>query len=367
MKTQHKHIYYRKDWDKYFVRMTIQKEVIYGQPRKTLLEALNDRTTMYKQYGLSEDLLLDAKKPRTEPDTVLFGESMLRWWAGYRRGLEVQTVANYELYISKRILPYFAPLPADKVTSVVIQDYVDGLGKQGLKTSYIKNLVIVIKDFYADRYRKSERQNPCKDLIYPKPVKKPKKVFSASEKQKLYSYLKAMGESVLYVLFRLAFESGLRRGELGALTLESLDEENCMITIHQVCVYDKSLRRWVIKPYPKTFAGNRSVPVSGRMMLMLRSLAVKRKYIFGREDGSLPSLAVMSNKFRDSCKSAGIKGSCSIHCTRHTWATDIVSAGVALNIVQGLGGWSTPRTVLAVYAAVGTRNQARAAMEKVFF
>lgn len=56
----------------------------------------------------------------------------------------------------------------------------------------------------------------------------------------------------------------------------------------------------------------------------------------------------------------GINSHLHVHCTRHTFATDMLQLKTAIPDLKALGGWSTTDTLMEIYAHTVQSSQRRA-------
>lgn len=117
----------------------------------------------------------------------------------------------------------------------------------------------------------------------------------------------------------LALHTGMRLGEITGLTWDRVDLAQGVITLAQT--KNGKVRR---------------VPLNHVARELLVSWAGKGAYVFG---GERP-YASIKTAFRAACRRAGL-APLRFHDLRHTWATQLVLAGVDLRTVQELGGWSS--------------------------
>ena len=210
--------------------------------------------------------------------------------------------------------------------------------------------------------------------IVKEPSSEKKRAFTKEEKRLFLVTAKVMGYR-WYFLFLLYFQTGCRRGELLALQWEDVDFINKRITI------DKSIGRGDVHGKrveylgdTKTEASNRTIPISMKNMLILQLSYEKMKpcpaeFVFKPKDGAVykwVSLSTVNRVFAEIRDRAGLDRNLTLHCIRHTFATELIAAGVDTPTVQKLGGWSTPKTLLGIYAHSNDES-ARNALEKVMF
>ncbi len=148
----------------------------------------------------------------------------------------------------------------------------------------------------------------------------------------------ADGHLLMAVL--LAAFGGLRRSEIGALTLGDLDADASTVSISKAVVRADS-GSWVVKP-PKSFAGTRVVSLPPHVMQTILDLADHTKpYIVGiRPDG-------ITKRFVALRDAVGLK--CRFHDLRHYTASIMLALGVPDKYAMEIMGHATPGMLKAVY------------------
>ena len=120
----------------------------------------------------------------------------------------------------------------------------------------------------------------------------------------------------------------------------------------------------VLKPRGKTKNAFRTIPIPDEIKRDLH--AVKRRQIAEREEndnwsnphnlvftqknGSPVNPASFSRNFKQLLKRHGFPTDLHLHCTRHSWATNLVQLGIPLSDIQAMGGWSRPDILLQIYS-----------------
>lgn len=124
---------------------------------------------------------------------------------------------------------------------------------------------------------------------------------------------------------------GLRRGEICALNLEDLTDDN-VIHVTKDMVANKE-GEWVIKP-PKTPTSVRNVPIDDYLADKIRA----QGYIYKGHPGSISKhLARVQKKL-------GLEAF-SLHKLRHLFASLLLDKGYNPKLVQELGGWASPDVI----------------------
>lgn len=128
---------------------------------------------------------------------------------------------------------------------------------------------------------------------------------------------------------------GLRRGEICALSVDDLDDDN-MLTISKDMVQDDN-KNWVIKP-PKTTASNRKITIPDYLADMIR----ENGSVYDGHPGAL------TKQLRRLEEKAGMP-SFSLHKLRHYFASNAHTLGIPDAYILRLGGWKTDNVMKNVY------------------
>ena len=136
--------------------------------------------------------------------------------------------------------------------------------------------------------------------------------------------------------YSVAFQLGvlsLRRGEICALTLEDLSDNE--LWIHRTMVYNTS---WIIKETPKTDASNRKIVLPDSLVNEIKS----QGYIY---NGHPNALNKAIHRFQDELGIPQFK----FHTLRSYFASYAHSLGIPDSDIQAIGGWATDSVMKSVY------------------
>ena len=157
------------------------------------------------------------------------------------------------------------------------------------------------------------------------------------------SYSAAFGDIAYWALY-----TGLRKGELLALTWEDVDLDKGLITVSK-SVYFQNGKPKLKKP--KTDAGCRQVPI-------LKSLEEKitpgKGIIFKGPDGMLTECQ-FRKRWDRYVKNIGI--SCTLHQLRHAYATMLFENGIDVMDAQMLLGHANAATTQDIYTHIRNSRQ----------
>lgn len=137
------------------------------------------------------------------------------------------------------------------------------------------------------------------------------------------------------VAFQLAVW-GCRQGEIAALTIDDLDENN-NLHIHRTMVLNEN-NKWEVKETPKTDESNRIIPLTKELADEIRA----QGFIYNKVPNRL------NKKIHDVQKKLGIPPF-KFHALRSYFASFAHSLGIPDSDILSLGGWSTDSVMKRVY------------------
>ena len=169
------------------------------------------------------------------------------------------------------------------------------------------------------------------------------KILTLEEQNKLVSSLDNYNFKSQYLF---VLNTGLRCGEMIALTWDDIDFVNKKISITKTATVIASNNKVIINP-PKTKSSIREVPLTKAALEILKEQKKKKvvniensMYVFTGKDGEIISNQNYSRTLSYICKKNGIDP-ISMHSLRHTFATRCIEAGMKPKTLQTILGHST--------------------------
>jgi len=362
-------IYFRKDgrWEgRYAVGRRNNGKIKYGYIYGKSYQEVESRLLPLKQSA-KKMLQLYGKS------LMLYEEWVSKWKTIIQTTVKTSTFSDYCYKLNRYLLPYFGKIPLYQLTSEKIQQVVDEKLTQILSHSSVH---IVIRLFSKTLKKAQENriicENPCAEVILPK--RTPQKVHSLTIEQQrslvkaVESYSDEKGKAAI-----LSLNTGMRIGEISALTWEKVDFTNERIYVHQTC------RRVIINEQKeqgrtglhydtvKSIASHRVIPMNKIVKKLLKELKIKSKsrFVFSIEEkGCEPRvLTYHFHQIRRLIKLEDIH----FHQLRHTFATRCLEANIGVASVSALLGHSSTKMTLDVYSdsMLEERAHAVAAIEKL--
>lgn len=285
---------------------------------------------------------------------------------------------------ARRFSPTIGGMPADGVKPLDATRAVRELRERGsargaaLSPASIRKSMKAGKQVYkwAIRYNVITCANPFDAVEIPR--EKPNKKREALDEETAASMLReirkeldaytALGEmrfASLCLMVVIGMLTGMRRGELLALTWGDIDFDNSKLTISKAYKADKYIGE------PKSEAGKRTISLGGIAIAALsKHRAFQRdvfegdddsdEFVFCNDDGEMMSPDSFERWWGSWAAKHGI-GGVVFHQLRHTHATMLIAAGVDVKTVQTRLGHSDAEITLNVYAHAVPKNDELAA------
>lgn len=244
------------------------------------------------------------------------------------------------------------------LTSWQFQNYINQLVEDGYSRETILKQYKVLTEFLLFAMNEGELQKP----IYSQ-VRVPSETNIKKKRRGIVSYTAAEQESLKDVLFRgdslaclagvLMLETGMRAGEVLALTWDDIDFRRRAVTISKTTVYsiDKRSPDYVQKE-PKTYSSIRTIPLSKDAMRAIEIIRNRDNglsdYLFHDENGDCFTYCDLRWWVRKSCNEAGVPyyGQ---HVFRHTFATNCYYKGCDVKLLSKMLGHSSTSITYNTY------------------
>lgn len=204
------------------------------------------------------------------------------------------------------------------------------------------------------------KDNPCKRVKAPRAEKKEAAYLDEDQAAELIAALDQ--EPIAYrAMILMILNTGLRRGELLALTWADIDLKTAVLTIRKNAVYLPG--KGVSIDTPKTDSSRRSIKVPTSIIPMLKQYKAwqseqrlklgdvwkDNNLIFTSWDGSPVRPDTLTNWFTNFVRRHNLPH-VTIHGLRHTNASLLIAAGTNLRTVSGRLGHSQASTTANIYA-----------------
>ena len=213
-----------------------------------------------------------------------------------------------------------------------------------------KVFIMLKKAFEVAEYKDILLKNIAK--FYEKPIsnKKTKKVSAFTiEEQK--EFIKLIPNSIYFMQYLIALNTGMRMGEINAIKVEDIDFKKKTIHINKTVARDVNFKDF-ISDTTKTKNGIRFVPINDILMpYLVKFCENKHGYLFSNE--RVISTGMVNSEMKRLCeKSEMITCAVNTHMLRHTFATRCIESGMPAVVLAKILGHADISTTLNTYTDV---------------
>lgn len=298
------------------------------------------------------------------------------WLVNYvERNLKYNTVKNYRNILKKYIIPKLGKYRVRTLSPEMLQEFIDDIAdnattKQG--NPLAQHTVAIIFTVTKEALRRAVfpyriiKDNPMAYVDMPKYEPQPKKtkqdlkIITLDQYRELMDYFPVADS--FHMPLVIAFNTGMRRGEICALTWDKVDLVNNTITVDSNMIQHGKGTYELASP--KTKASYRTIDIGKTLVNELKGkrksqmenqmryghLYDKSNFVCTEENGSpvLPNTI----KYKARLVQDKLHMNFNFHSLRHTHATMLLEAGEKMKVVSERLGHSRISTTMDTYSHV---------------
>lgn len=314
--------------------------------------------TFATQYQAEDHLRGIARAKRIgkyEPESRLTVEALLaEHFARMRKAWTSNTYANYVTIRDRIITPSIGKRLVTEIRPRDMRLFLDKM-----EAKYKPARVVVIKAVLSGAFRSAVEldiidRNPLSDIRVKNPAPAKVNVWTAEEIKRLFAHV--ADKPRINAWYRLALSTGMRPGEMRALTWSNLNLDKGTMLICGTASRDERYRP-IIKAGTKT-GDSRKVRLPTSTVKALKSWRkihleermkadswLEMDLVFPRADGGLLSQQTQSRWHRKALNEAGVPY-LNPHGMRHTFITLLLEEGMNEKLVGDIVGHSRPRQTM---------------------
>lgn len=356
---------YRKRGDRWLVTVELGRDERGVRRRKHL-------TCTSEEEAKREDAVLTAAVltgTYVEDSGETMAEFLEEWLRHAGRGKERRTVDAYAYAVNGHLVPYFKQLRLSQLRPLHVERFMTAQAQKGLAQATVDKQFWVLHKALdrAVAWGRLQR-NPADGVEKPGQQESDARSFDVAEQAAL---LGRCAGNWLYGPVLLALATGMRRGEVAALAWRDVDLAAGVVRVRSSVVESSGE---VKIGRPKTAASSRSVRIPPTVcehladhrekLRLLRAISTWKDHglVFPNDRGGVKRPSVITGQFHRVCSYCGITDG-TFHMLRHTFATEMLVAGVPVKVVSEMLGHASVAVTLRIYAHVLETMQEAAVLQ----
>lgn len=272
--------------------------------------------------------------------------------------IEPRSWDNKDRIMNNHIDSVLGKIRLTKLTPMQVQNFINGLTTKGLSPGTIQNVMRLVNQTLTKALEWGYVNKNVASLTS-KPSYKPEK-FIVWNKEQFEYFLQSSKNSRLHPYYLIALMTGMRPGEIAALSWDRIDMKQNVIRVERNVVWTKA-RGIYIKETPKNDPSKRSITIPESVSAYLRKLRLAQD--INELNLVVPGIknpiiynSVINQIYKTDVALANLPY-LKPHGLRHTHATYLLSPkpfglGQALKAVSERLGHANPTTTLNTYSHV---------------
>ena len=258
--------------------------------------------------------------------------------------LRENTLQSKKYLVERHILPFYEALKVNEITPAHVRKWQSELLSKGYAPTYVKTtnnqLVAVLN--YAVRYY-GLPSNPCH--VAGSVGRKNADAMKFWTKEQFEAFLACVERPSARAGFSLLFWTGIRIGELLALTLNDFDFEKKTLSVSKSF---QSIKGREVITEPKTQKSKRVIPLPDKLCAVVQEYTT-RLYDYSSDERLFPfTKSFFHKEMEKACAASGVE-KIRLHDLRHSHASLLIEMGVPILLVSERLGHEDVETTLRTY------------------
>lgn len=339
----------------------------YDENNKRIKKTISSRSLDELHKKINDLKFLNDRKLLAEPQNTTISDWLDFWLETYKKpAVKPTTYDMYRNAVDTYLRPAFGHYKLDKLNTITIQKFINDVSKSGksgnpLSQSSIKKIMLTLSQAYEQAVKLNMLyQNPCDNIILPKTEKRKAVAFTEEEQQRFLSH--CTFDTTYDCLFIFAFNTGMRMGELFALTWDDIDFDNEIIKVNKnltvVSDYDdnSTTKTKTLINSTKTESSKREIPMTKQALQALKAQKERNSndsvFVFYSNNNTPLMKRNVYRAFEKLIAQSDITSPVTFHSIRHSFATRLLERGADIKTVSTLLGHHSIQITLDIYSHV---------------
>ena len=296
---------------------------------------------------------------------MTFGDFIALYVKDMEHRLKPSTVASKKWLIDLKVTPFFKKIPLNEIKPTHVRQWQNSLtsyrdenGKPYAQTylKCINNQLTAIFNYAVKYY--GLKENPCHKAGSIGKKKADEMLFWT--KDEFQTFIESMKDRpASYTVFMTMYYTGIREGELLALTPSDIDFEKKTLTVNKS--YQRLGREDIITT-PKTPKSIRTIPIPDGLCTCLQEY-MSHCYGLQKDDRLFPyTKSFLYHEMEYGCKASGVKR-IRVHDIRHSHASLLVEMGFSPLLIAERLGHEKVQTTMDTYSHLYPNKQVEVARQ----
>ena len=329
---------------------------VYGKTLKELDEKEFNKRKELEEGSYSKNRNITLDKYFTE------------WIQEREKRIKPNTIYGYKNIYKNHIAPKFGKRKIKDIEKREIRQYMNKAIKEGEAAPIMNRTLLVLhailKDCVNDGIIKVNPAEGIKKIKDERPAARETKHRAMTEEEQSL-FMQEMQNEYYYEFVAFMLCTGMRAGEVSALTWSNVDEVNRVIHVKETLTFTKDGK--ITTGTPKSKAGERDIPLTDTALQLLRKAKDKNiivngealafnKHIFFSPSGAIVSNEAVNRAISRTIKRLNAKGykfeKLTSHAMRDTFATRYIEQGGTPQTLKAILGHSSLAMTMDLYAHV---------------
>jgi integrase len=330
----------------------------------------------YDQYMLTHGFHQTLTSHLSSASQMTFEEFYrIRFVNWYEKQVKSQTFENAQFIFEKK-MKYFYRMRIRDINSQDVEDWMHELSQTATRNSRKQEEITTLSKTYINRILGHLRiilnravkeglieRNPVDSVSYFPKENKKVEFWEIEEFQKVMAMIpeNSIQNQHRKIIYEILFYTGLRIGELQALSWENVNFEKNQITVEKTLIY-QGKNDWYFST-PKTNKSYRTISIGKTLSKRLKKWKELQRMIGNFEymsqlDGTFTPSYSFSNWLKDSARKAGVNP-IKLHALRHSHVALLIEQNIQPLVIQERLGHANIQITLGTYGHLYAKSDSQ--------